>query len=301
MILSRTDGDPTPQFARLPVALIRRARSAGLPGDALYTLVYLHSLIDHRSGELPKDAVYQHKHAAEWTGCGVSTIRTHLAELERCGLVKAWRVYRGLRFRILGLTFAAPGKRQILSTHSGERQIPSTSETQAPAIQPVNAGIRALPIDSENPEKGGGAAAAVGAAAPQTPPPQILIYDEVFRPKREKPLEPWRWSCITSVVGLDPRSLEGWRRACERWLGNNQDAEKVVTLVTSYREKFQPQVGPGSPGRVAAAAPPPVEELRPPEPVRILGLTSLRDAIKHRDGPLKEAIAGVLASAEVMA
>jgi len=299
------DGDQTPQFARLPVALIRRARRKRLSGDALVTLVYLHSLIDHRTGELPKDAVYQHKDAAAWTGYGVSTVRTHLAELERCDLLKTWRVYRGLRFRILGVAFAAPGKRQNSSTHADERPIPSTSKTSVPEIRRVNAGNPALPIDSEDSEKRGRTAAAVGDAAPAAPPPQISIYDAVFRPKRTQPLEPWRWSCITGVVGTDDRSLAGWRRACERWLGNNQDCEKVVTLVTSYREKFQPQTGPGSPGNSIAAAPPsvepPVEAARPAEPVRIVAPAAIREALKHRQGPLKAALEGVLATAEVVA
>jgi len=140
----------------------------------------------------------------------------------------------------------------------------------------------------------------VQATAP-APPPQIKIYDAVFKPVREKPLEAWRWGCITSAVGLDERSLEGWRRACERWLGNNQDAEKVVTLVTSYREKFQPQVGPGSPGNVSAAAPPPPEEVRPAEPVRIVAPAAIRHVLKQRNGPLKEAMAAMLATAEVVA
>lgn len=252
---------PTPQFARLPVELVKRARAQKVPGDALYVLVYLHSLVDHRTGALPKDAVYHHRDAAAWTGFSRSTVAAHLAALEQAGLLQTRRVFRGLRFRLLGLTTppALSGKHQRSGTparlSSSEVQIAGTKETLAPDVRPPKTGLSALPVDPEESENGGGPAAAEDRATPQAPPPQIHLYDEVFAPVRAAPLEPWRWNCITSVVEDDPRSLEGWRLACLRWLGNKQDPEKVVTLVTSYREKFQPKAAPGGGG------PPPPDDL----------------------------------------
>lgn len=295
-----------PTYVRMSTRIFDEDVQELVPRAAWGLLAYLGMRVDFASNALPKDEVYHHHEGATACGIPLRTARHYFLLLEQARLLRSERRFRGLSYRLLGLPADSvpSGKRQPTATSipdqpsKGQPAAPSemqVAEIRTPSVNPLP-----LPIDSEDSEKRGGKTTTVVQATASAPPPQILIYDEVFRPKREKPLEPWRWSCITSVVGLDPRSLEGWRRACERWLGNNQDAEKVVTLVTSYREKFQPQMGPGSPGTAAAAAPPPVEEVRPPEPVRIVAPAAIRDVLKQRNGPLKEAMAAMLATAEVV-
>lgn len=302
-----------PTYVRMSTRIFDEDVQDLVPRAAWGLLAYLGMRVDFANNALPKDGVYHHHEGAAACGIPLRTARHYFLLLEQAKLLRSERRFRGLWYRLLGLPadggarHEPSGKWQPAATSIPDQpakwQPAAPSEMQVAEIRTPSVNPLPLPIDSEDSEKRGGKTAAVVQATASAPPPQILIYDEVFRPKREKPLELWRWSCITSVVGLDPRSLEGWRRACERWLGNNQDAEKVVTLVTSYREKFQPQMGPGSPGQLpaAAAAPPPEAEIRPLEPVRIVAPAAIRDALKHRRGPLKDAIAGVLATAEVVA
>lgn len=299
-----------PTYVRMSTRIFDEDVQDLVPRAAWGLLAYLGMRVDFASNALPTDEVYHHHEGATACGIPLRTARHYFLLLEQARLLRSERRFRGLWYRLLGLPadggarHEPSGKRQPAATSIPDQpakwQPAAPSEMQVAEIRTPSVNPLPLPIDSEDSEKGGGKTAAVVQATAAAPPPQITIYDAVFKPVRKKPLEAWRWGCITSAVGLDERSLDGWQRACERWLGNNQDAEKVVTLVTSYREKFQPQTGPGSPGNVTAAAPPPAQ-VRPAEPVRIIAPAAIREALKHRTGPLRTALEGVLATAEVVA
>lgn len=151
-------------------------------------------------------------------------------------------------------------------------------------------------IHIEDSFKEGGVKTLTVDQAQPSAPPQIEIFDRVFAPVRDqKPLESYRWSCITSAVQLNDRCLAGWTQACERWRDNGHSPEKVNTLVQSYKEHFQPKVGPGSPHAAAAVPPEAPPEAEPRAPVRIIAPAAIRDALRHRTGPLKATLDALLA------